>query len=300
MSNSQFRKPLVQSSLVLLAFLVCILFVNGAQPTGFLGSIGAVIVGTFKTILYIIGLTLGVLLCIAILVGIFFGSVTLYSPELSSQLYSRFKESLVVFIAELKELLTCNCECTTSKKSTAVDKEEFNALTSKLIQTERDRDSSKKTINELTVVIDENKATVQSLQQQLEEAEQAKTTLQEQNDEALEASSVLSKDLETLKTTINTLKADKDTLSKQVTELTTKIEELENAAEKAPEAGIFSYFEADDHKELFVEKIEEAIKQEMTYAQIDAFLTEELPENVDKVAKDHPSLTKNYIRNLRR
>ncbi len=300
MSNSQFRKPLVQSSLVLLAFLVFILFVNGAQPTGFFGSIGAIFVGTFKATLYIIGLTLGVLSCIAILVAIFFGAVALYSPEMSSQLYSRFKESLVVFITELQDLLTCNCECSTSKKSTTVDKEELIALTSKLIQTERDRDASKATINELTILADTNKTVTQSLKQQLEEAEQENTTLQEQNDETSKASSVLSGELETLKATIGTLQSEKDNLSKQLSELSGKVEELKNAAEMAPEAGIFSYFEADEDKELFVDKIEEAIKQEMTYAQIDIFLTEELPEGVDKVAKDHPSLTKNYIRNLRR
>lgn len=300
MSNSQFRKPLVQSSLVLLAFLVFILFVNGAQPTGFFGSIGAIFVGTFKTILYLLGLTLGVLSSIAILVAIFFAAVALYSPRVSSELYSRFKESLVIFIAELQEFLTCSCEGSTSKRSKNADKEELNALTSRLIQTERDRDASKVTINDLTALADDNKTLAQSLQQQLDEAEQAKETLQEQNNEATEASSALSGELEILKTTIGTLETDKDSLSKQVSELNAKVEELESAAEMAPEAGIFSYFETDEDKELFVDKIEEAIKQEMTYAQIDAFLTEELPENVGKIAKDHPSLTKNYIRNLRR
>lgn len=299
MSTSQFRKPLVQSALVLLAFLVCILFVNGAQPTGFFGSIGAVFVGTFKTILYIIGLTLGVLFCIAVLVAIFFGAVALYSPELSSKLYISFKESLVVFITELQDLLTCNCECSTSKRPT-IDTEELNTLNNKLIQTERDRDASISTINDLTVLADENKALVQSLKHQLEEAEVAKTTLQQQNDEDTEAHSVVTSELDTLKASIATLESDKESLSKQVSQLTAKVEELENAAEMAPEAGIFSYFEADEDKELFVDMIEKAIKQEMTYAQIDVFLTEELPEGVDKIVKEHPSLTKNYIRNLRR
>lgn len=299
MSNSQFRKPLVQSSLVLLAFLICILFVNGAQPTGFFGSIGAIFVGTFKTILYIIGLTLGVLLCIAVLVAIFFGAVALYSLELSSKLFISFKESLVIFTTELRELLTCNCECSTSKRPT-IGTEELNALNNKLIQTERDRDASKSTINDLTVLADENKALVQSLKHQLEEAEVAKTTLQEQNYEATEASSVMASEFDTVKASIATLETDKDSLSQQVSELTAKVEELENAAEMAPEAGIFSYFEADEDKELFVDTIEKAIKQEMTYAQIDIFLTEELPEGVDEVVKEHPSLTKNYIRNLRR
>ena len=38
----------------------------------------------------------------------------------------------------------------------------------------------------------------------------------------------------------------------------------------------------------------------MTYAQIDEHLTKTVPPELDKIIKDHPALTKNYIRNLRR
>ena len=49
-----------------------------------------------------------------------------------------------------------------------------------------------------------------------------------------------------------------------------------------------------------MEKVTEAISQGLTYAQIDEFLTNTLPADLDKIIKDHPALTKNYIRNLRR
>ena len=48
------------------------------------------------------------------------------------------------------------------------------------------------------------------------------------------------------------------------------------------------------------EKIQQALVQDMTYAQIDDHLTNSLPFECDKIIKDHPALTRNYIRNLRR
>ncbi len=75
---------------------------------------------------------------------------------------------------------------------------------------------------------------------------------------------------------------------------------LELGVKQPPASGLFSYIDNLDHQSLFTEKVGEALQQEMTYAQIDDFLSTMLPPDLDEIIKDHPSLTKNYIRALRK
>lgn len=82
--------------------------------------------------------------------------------------------------------------------------------------------------------------------------------------------------------------------------LSDRLKTLESSLKQAPVSGIFTYIEKQDDQSLFIEKVHEALAQEMTYAQIDQYLTSSLPQELDKIIKDHPALTKNYIRNLRR
>lgn len=82
--------------------------------------------------------------------------------------------------------------------------------------------------------------------------------------------------------------------------LSERLETLEFSIKLASVSGIFTYIEKKDDQSLFIEKVQEALVQEMTYAQIDDYLTNSLPVELDKIIKDHPKLTRNYIRNLRR
>jgi chromosome segregation ATPase len=79
-----------------------------------------------------------------------------------------------------------------------------------------------------------------------------------------------------------------------------RLKNLESGLKQSPTSGIFSYIEKEEDQSLFIQKVAEALAQEMTYAQIDDYLTNNLPPELDKNIKDHPALTKNYIRNLRR
>ena len=62
---------------------------------------------------------------------------------------------------------------------------------------------------------------------------------------------------------------------------------------------IFNYLEKDEDKKKFSGLIAEAITKEMTYAEIDDFLSKSLPKEIDVIIKDHPSLTKQYIRDCK-
>lgn len=66
-----------------------------------------------------------------------------------------------------------------------------------------------------------------------------------------------------------------------------------------PDSGIFTYFEKKQDALLFIEHVDKALRQQLTYAQIDDFLTKALPSEIDSILKDHPSLTKQYIRETR-
>ncbi len=71
---------------------------------------------------------------------------------------------------------------------------------------------------------------------------------------------------------------------------------LDSEPEDTLEHRIFTYIENKKDRQLFAAKIEEAVEKDMTYAEIDAFLSESLSKEIDAIIKDHPSLTKDYIR----
>ncbi len=86
----------------------------------------------------------------------------------------------------------------------------------------------------------------------------------------------------------------------EIKTLLDRIKTLESGNQQAPTSGIFTYIEKEQDQTLFIQAIEEALNKEMTYAQIDEFLSASLPKDLDKIIKDHPALTKNYIRDLRK
>lgn len=63
--------------------------------------------------------------------------------------------------------------------------------------------------------------------------------------------------------------------------------------------GIFAYIDSEQEQQLFIEQVKAAVAKELTYAQIDDFLTKNLSKALDEIVKDHPTLTKNYIREVR-
>lgn len=63
---------------------------------------------------------------------------------------------------------------------------------------------------------------------------------------------------------------------------------------------IFSYLDDPKDRELFAVKVQEAVNKDMTYAEIDDFLTASLTKEADKIIKDHPSLTKDYVRHTKK
>lgn len=305
MSNYQLRKPLIQAGAVLATFLIFFLFVSSAHPTGFFEGLGAVIVGTFKSILFIIGLSIGLTVTIGALVAIFFAALFLYSPELTSRIYKEFKERLFETIDECKDC--CTCQCSDKRPSTRIPVEKLEELQKSLQTATSQKLTLQKSVDSLKMQVQTANNEISKVKSSLNDETAAKDELNAELLAAMESISELTGKLESQEATSKSLAEEKTALTAKASELEAqakefeeKVKELEEELDKAPEAGIFSYMESEEDKDLFVEKIDEALEQEMTYALIDTFLTEELSADLDQIIKDHPSLTKNYIRNKRR
>ncbi len=165
MTNYQLKKPLIQAGFVLVLFMAFILFAEAAQPAGFWGSIGAVIASSFKTVLLLFGIIVGVLLCTAVLIAIFFGAVALYSVELAQQLYEEFKERVLTVLEETKEC--CSCSCENSQPQIKVNESDYSALQNSLSIKVKESEAKTAKINSLSSITDEKENTITSLKKEL-------------------------------------------------------------------------------------------------------------------------------------
>lgn len=98
---------------------------------------------------------------------------------------------------------------------------------------------------------------------------------------------------------INKLEQLHTKTQQELNSLAGQLKNLEIGLKQCSTFGIFSYIDKDDQA-TFINTVEDAVAKGMTYAQINEYLTSNLSKKLDKVIKDHPSLTKTYIRNLRK
>ena len=153
----------------------------------------------------------------------------------------------------------------------------------------------------LTHITDENSA----LKERIAEMSAAIDHLQNSEQEIKDLVEKLTTKIEAgadqdLKEQIKKLEILSEETNNKIETLMERLNTIESGLKQAPVSGIFTYIEKKEDQTLFIEKVEEALSREMTYAQIDEHLTKTLSPELDKIIKDHPALTKNYIRNLRR
>ena len=99
---------------------------------------------------------------------------------------------------------------------------------------------------------------------------------------------------------LNNVKSEISSYSSVVDELRQKIENVSvDSTESHGNHRIFNYLEKDEDKKKFADLIAEAISKDLTYAEIDDFLSKSLSKKVDTIIKEHPSLTKQYIRDCK-
>jgi predicted nucleic acid-binding Zn-ribbon protein len=309
MNNSQFRGPLFQSAAVLAGVIILAMIAASSGAGGAGGGILGVIVGIGKTILFGIGLAVGLGFSIALLIAIFLAAVAMVSPEQASQMYSDLKKNFA------KSVLTCQTPwscCNTPGSERPIDAEEYIRMKQEIT------DLQAKNIN-LTGKIKELKEDTAQLIGNVEAVKADNAALKAKIDDLSQRVKDLSDAENAIKEVVADLTtkiqagADQDMIAQirnlerlqaqtreELEGFIERLTSLEPGQKQTPTSGIFSYIDKDTYQALFIEKVEEALGRELTYAQIDEYLSSHLPPDLVKTIKDHPSLTKNYIRSLRR
>ena len=261
MKNNSFRLPLLQSGAILLLLIIAFAMIPSGDSMTIGGFASSFVGNFFQLLLFLIALGIGIVFSIAVFIGIFFAAISMRSTDKAAEMWTAFKANL--FGGE--------CAATAEEVAPGIPEEEYNQVK-----------------DELT-----------ALQGLNSELEASKAEL-EANAAALESAKL------EMEENITALTAEKEQLSDEVNELSTLVEELKTLAEEQASApqedldkGIFSYMDREDCKKAFIAKVEEALDQEMTYAQMDTFFKDNLEGDLYQILKDHPSLTKDFIRSKR-
>lgn len=307
MKKSEFRTPLLQSAAVLGGVLVLFAIVasSGASSSG--GGILAIIFGIGNLILFFIGMGIALSISIALLIAIFLAAVAMVDAEQASNMYADLKKNFSV-----NALTTNRVSNERGASGTSIDKEEYDRMKQEIAQLHDKNQLLQGNINDISgnnqllqgsieTLNDENS----SLKEQLEELGETVEHLQISEKEIKELVTELTAKVEAgadpeMKAQMKKLEKLHTETQKDIATLMKRLQTLEESENQLLTTGIFTYIETADQQNLFIEKTKEAIAQELTYAQIDEYFTKNLPEALDTIIKDHPSLTKAYIREQRK
>ncbi|WP_419176898.1 hypothetical protein [Desulfosediminicola sp.] len=297
MKNNEFRTPLIQSGVLLVAIVLIISMVPSGEGTGAGGFIGAAVSGFFSLILFLIALTLAIGVSIAVLIAIFIGAIALQSPERASSLYAETKQRFLNLLQN-----AAAGSSATDVSDTGISQEDYDTMKNELVS-----------LQGANQKLQNNVSTLNSKNEQLQEDLHGLTLMVDELKESEKKINELIQNLSTkvdedpdsaIKDQIHKLEEMYAKTNENISNLAGRIESIESSSAKTAvgshSSGIFQYIESEDDKKLFSDKIQEGVSQELTYAQFDSFLSEALPAQLDKIIKDHPSLTKDYIRSMRK
>ena len=306
MKNNEFRTPLLQSGAILLAIIIIISMVPSGDGVGVGTMIAGLFSGIFKLLIFLIGLTLAVGVAIAVLIGVFLAAIALQSPEKAGEIWKTTKSRLEGLI---QESVSCSCEenkeCTVEEVATVdigITQEEYDQMKSTISSLQSANSQLQAEVSTLNGKNAKLQEDITSLTTMVDELKESETKI---NELIAELSTKVEQDQSAeLKEQIKQLEEMATKTNQSIADIAVRLEALEeittSPADGDQTAGIFSYIEGDDDRALFTAKVQEGVSKELTYAQFDEFLTQELSAELDKVIKDHPSLTKDYIRSMRK
>lgn len=331
MKRHELQKPLIQSALVLLAVFLLIGFIAGSEANSFAGGITSMFKGIFLTILFVVALAIALLISIALLLGIYLAAVALYSPQAAGEsyhkLYTYFKEYISSWSASIQARSARSAATRSPSEedenvpSSSVRVEEKTKISDNQKVAPRDFSSEINTLDSsLSQLKEENKgisAAVSKLETTIREmpVEEVSATTEKLTVRQEELSSNLADCQATLEEMNTALQNNEAAINEQhkqlqaaldkIEVLTTEIEDLhakirsteEPSSQTEDEPRIFAYIEEDQYRKQLTDLVDEALAEDMTYAEIDDFLSKSLPKEIDAILKGHPSLTKDFIRN---
>jgi uncharacterized membrane protein len=306
MKTSQFRTPLIQSAIVLGAVIVLFTIVSSSGAGGAGGGFFAIFSGIGYLILFGIGMAISLVVSIAILIAIFLGAVAMVDSEQARNMYSDLKKN-----SALNVLAPRGQCCDDNPSGTGISEEEYDRMKQEIIQLRDNSDSLQDKLKELTGDKDHLQGNLDSLNGEntvlkgkIEELSLAVENLQNSEKEIKSVVDGLTEKVQAgadqdIKDTFIKLGKLQAGTRKEIEDLIERLNYLEIGLKQSPTFGIFSYIEKNDQA-VFIKTVEDAVAQDMTYSQIHEYLTKNLSAELDKIIKDHPSLAKTYIRNLRK
>ena len=336
MNYNDMRKPLVQSALVLLAVLIIIGFVAGSGAEGFFGGIASIIKGILYSVLFGVALGLSLVISLALLIAVYIGAIAIYSPEKAKETFSGLQQKIITLTASWtsgrSNPATPHAAAAPAEngpghypqQTPATSQAPQNvptALTAELATIKKSIDSLTQKNAAIDQALADMNTTVttfsaETISERIDQLESRQEEVYAKLDECLQNFEKLSsittagaekaekqeqeltavqKEMQALASGLKELRDDMATLQKSsASERGAASAKEEEKREE--EYRIFSYLEKGKDKEQFAKLVAEAVQQGMTYAEIDAFLSKSLPKKTDEIIKDHPSLTKDYIR----
>lgn len=335
MKNLELRSSLIKSG-ILLGLCIFLIYAFAAESSG---GIGGTIASLFSGFTFLIGLTLALVISVLVIFGVYFGILYLYDPKVSQKTYGELKANLTDISSKLALDTKCcttvapDAPATTTVTETANELESIQAtqsrLTAQLANTDAKVDSMQKALStlnaSLTAVSEQISAFGEQTQTVSEELETKAST------GAIEDSAKkLGADINSLKTSMEPLSAKLSSLEETVAgfeggtegkdddiqaivdqSLSALQDELKAVKDMISEQSspenesddssprILTYFSKKADRKKFIALVKESVKQDMTYAQIDEVLNESLSKESATIIADHPSLTKDYIRDCR-
>ena len=326
MNKKDFKNPLIQSGAILLLVFLLISIVAGSGSQGVLSSIGALISGIFSTVIFIIGLSIAIVVSIAVLVGVYLAAVYFYSADKGRNLIDQLKAALCSLYSKVKGTQV-KARFTAPKTSESEPEAKAAATARQSVETaplkqspakqaaaeppaynwtilESKIDSLDSRLSELAQSSSANSEWISSLQKRLDElsvdaAGEEKLAVVEETHQKL------SEQLQAIGTEVEASSAHIQKLEQQFGEdLNGLKEELAALHDKTsvPEviSGILSYIDSAEDRDKITDKAKEAIARGMTYAQIDDFFKASLSPEVYQELAAHPRLTKDFLRSIKK
>ncbi|PID42133.1 MAG: hypothetical protein CR981_02675 [Proteobacteria bacterium] len=311
MNRNIFKNPLIQSALILLALFYLIVAIASSPSHGFFGGILAIIVTCFKTILFLFGLSVALVFSIAVLIGIFIAAVSLSSPENGKAMFKTLQNKLAVYFCSMKKRAST---CVTKGKEhhsdtpaeTKIDKarpitvspavpsssDDHNRMTN----LEKHNADLRSDLNTARTAIATMQAEINELKDHM--AGKTESAADSETESPLERIAEQSETIAALTARIAQLEGQQNEAFQ------TMRDELAHLQKKTsiPEviSGILSYIDSPADRDTVTEKIEEAVSRGMTYNQADTLFKNSLPPEIYKILTDHPRLTKDYIRSVKK
>jgi predicted nucleic acid-binding Zn-ribbon protein len=330
MKNLELRSSLIKSGLLLglFIFLIYAFAVDGS------GGIGGTFASLFAGITFIIGLSIAVVVSVVVMFGVYFGILYLYDPAVSAKIFAEFKENISSVSGQL-----CSCSsCGTSETATEIPSNELQPVQSAQDELAMQLSGIGSNVDTMQNMLAELKTSLKSTQDSIEALNEKTAAIEEElgskatADAIDEASKSLTGEIGAVKSSVQPLNDKISALEKTVSEIDTTAgnDETNNAieilqknlealkkklAEKEAKAEsdaqpvnestddsnhrILSYFTKKADEKKFVSLVKDSVNQDMTYAQVDEYLTSSLSKAAAKIISEHPSLTKDYIRECR-